>query len=422
MYIIKSALAVSVAIALFSTPAMATNGLAPTGLGQVHKAMGGAAAGNPQNTMSMASNPASASFIDNGVDLAIEVFKPNRAATTNTPAHNPAVEYSGDGRSTFLIPEMGYKRGVSGRTALGIVIYGNGGMNTEYKAGSLEFPAGGVVPMNGVGPGGKDTGVNLEQLFVSPTVSIKVNQRHSLGLSLNLVRQQFEATGLSAFLGDPRVQPALVNNITDAGVSTSTGVGATVGWMGKFNRLTAGASYRGKVKMKEFEEYKGLFPSGKMNIPAALTVGASMQITPRTLVAADVQKIYYSKESATGNSASSQNSFGTEDGPGFGWDDQTIFKLGVKHQATPKLALMGGLNYGKSPVGPEDTFFNTLTPAVVEKHVSFGAEYALTKNTKLVGSFTKTFENEVKGDLSKGQPFDIKMDQMAFGIGLSVKM
>lgn len=422
----KSSLAISIAAALFSTTALATNGLAPTGLGQVHKAMGGTAAGNPQNTMSMATNPASASFIDNGMDLAIEVFKPTRTSTTNTAAAAffgaPGQSSSGDGRSTFLIPEIGYKRNVSGRTSLGIVIYGNGGMNTQYKAG---FGPSSFAPFNGVGPAGKDTGVNLEQLFVSPTVSVKLNQRHSLGLSLNFVRQQFEATGLGIFDNIGFSQSP--GSVTDNGVDTSTGMGATVGWMGKFNRFTAGASYRSEVSMGKLDKYKGLFPDqGTMDIPAALTIGGSMQVTPRTLIAADIQRIYYSKIGATGNAVPAGlppvQRLGATNGPGFGWDDQTIIKVGVKHQATPKLALLGGINYGKSPVGSEDTFFNALTPAVVEKHLSVGLEYALTKNTKLVGSFTKAFDNTVKGDVTKGQAFDIGMEQVAFGVGLSVKM
>ena len=34
--------------------------------------------GNPENTMSLATNPASASFVDDGYDVELELFKPNR--------------------------------------------------------------------------------------------------------------------------------------------------------------------------------------------------------------------------------------------------------------------------------------------------------------------------------------------------------
>ena len=72
-HLTKTLLATSLALAIAPT-AYATNGLAPNGLGQVHKAMGGAAVGNPQNTTTMMTNPAAASFVDNGYDGGYRAF------------------------------------------------------------------------------------------------------------------------------------------------------------------------------------------------------------------------------------------------------------------------------------------------------------------------------------------------------------
>ncbi len=470
-HLTKTLLATSLALAIAPT-AYATNGLAPNGLGQVHKAMGGAAVGNPQNTTTMMTNPAAASFVDNGYDVGIELFKPNRTAKnsidfspsgtkspfdqngdpTNLPPYdtlNPqgtltkGTEYSGDGRSMFVIPEVGYKRDVGG-FSLGIVAYGNGGMNTQYDdspAFAADALSANGIPIIGndgkptgqapdhvpdsvfnfnstaTGPVGV-TGVNLEQLFISPTVSKKINAKHSVGLSLNLVAQRFEAKGLSALKAGSNSP----DKFTDQGKSTSTGIGATIGWMGQLSdRFTMGASYRFETKMSEFKKYTGLFPDGgEMHVPAALTIGASGKVTPKTTIAADVQQIYYSKVGATGNAFKSSG-FGGKNGPGFGWDDQTVIKLGIKQQINPKLALMAGYNHGKSPVGPEDTFFNALTPAVVEDHLSLGFDYKVNKKSSIVGSYYHAFENEVKGDVAKGQQFDISMDQDAVGIGYSRK-
>ncbi len=467
----KTLLALSISICL-SPAAFATNGLAPTGLGQVHKAMGGAAVGNPQNTTTMMTNPAAASFVDSGFDVGIELFRPKRTAKnnsdfspsgarspydaqgkpTNPPPYdtlNPqgtltkGTEYSGDGKKNFLIPEFSYNRNYGG-FSLGISAYGNGGMNTQYDnspafaadalsangipiIGNDGKPTGqtpdhvpdSVFNFNSTSTGPKGTtGVNLEQLFIAPTISKKINAKHSIGLSLNLVWQRFEAKGLSA-LAAGSINPT---KFTDQGKSSATGVGATIGWMGQLNnRFTMGASYRLKTKMSKFEEYAGLFPDGgEMHVPAALTVGASVKVTPKTTVAADIQQIYYSDVAATGN-AFKPSGFGGKDGPGFGWDDQTVVKVGVKQQMGQKLALLAGYNHGKSPVGAEDTFFNALTPAVVEDHLSLGFEYKVSKNSAITGSYTHTFKNEVEGDVAKGQQFDISMEQDAAGIGFSKK-
>lgn len=457
-------------IALLMTPAVyATNGLAPTGLGQVHKAMGGAAVGNPQNTTSLMTNPAAASFVSDGFDVAGELFKPNRTIKNNTPftasgaspydaQGNPVnpppygtltpgasiaagTSYSGDGKSVFFIPEAGYKK-TMGNYSIGITAYGNGGMNTQYNKspafaadalsangipiiGNDGKPTGqapdhqpdSVFNFNSTSTGPKGTtGVNLEQLFIAPTVSVKLNKKHSVGLSVNLVAQRFEAKGLSA-LAAGSTDPA---NFTDRGSSTATGIGATIGWMGQLSdTFTVGASYRMKTKMSKFKEYAGLFPDhGRMDIPAALTVGLSIKPTPATTLAFDLQKIYYSDVHAIGNPFA-QSGFGGKDGPGFGWDDQLVYKMGLKNQVNPKLAVMAGFNYGASPVGPEDTFFNALTPAVVEEHLSLGFDYKLSKNSSLVGSYIHTFGNEVKGNPALGQQYDLHMDQDAVGIGYS---
>ena len=101
----KTLLAASLSLAI--APAVyATNGMAPTGLGQIHKGMGGAAVGNPQNTTTLMTNPAAGSFISDGFDVGLELFKPDRSATSNLPAGagSPGgVTYSGNGKSTFQV-------------------------------------------------------------------------------------------------------------------------------------------------------------------------------------------------------------------------------------------------------------------------------------------------------------------------------
>jgi len=420
-HIFKKRLLVSALTLAIAPAAYATNGLAPTGLGQVHKGMGGAAVGNPQNTTTIMTNPAAASFVDSGFDVGGEIFKPNRTVKSNVFGKT----YTGDGISAFFIPEAAYVRN-TGDIAFGIAAYGNGGMNTSF-AKSPEFPTDAPppnhsTPFNGGAP--SRTGVDLKQVFISPTISKKLNANHSIGLSVNLVAQQFQAKGLAALAQGSSAS----GKFTDQGKSNATGIGAMIGWMGKMNdKVTMGASYRLKTKMGKFKKYAGLFPDqGRMDVPAALTVGLSAKVSPKTTIALDIQQIYYSKVNAIGNSSHARAEgklFGITNGPGFGWDDQTVIKVGVKHQMNPKVALMAGYNHGDSPMGPEDTFFGALTPAVTEDHLSLGFEYKLSKKSAITGSYTHTFGNEVKGDKNtnplKFQPLDLHMDQDAIGIGYS---
>jgi len=427
-HIFKKTLLVSALSMAIAPAAYATNGLAPIGIGQAQKAMGGTGVGNPQNTMSIATNPASASFISDGYDVELELFKPDRLTTRKAlpPAQGgtPSVDYDGNEKPLFFVPGGGYKRTINDKYSFGLAVYGNGGMNTEYKGGPTFIsggdpgfpPAGTVIPLSA---SGKNTGINLEQLFIAPTLGVKLNERHSIGLSANLVYQRFEATGIGSLAGFSSDN----TNFTNNGVSSATGIGATIGWMGKFSDgFTAGASYRLKTKMGKFKKYAGLFSDqGRLDVPAALTVGFSKRVSSKTEVSADIQKIFYSDVNAIGNPAtpSATNPLGGTNGPGFGWSDQTVIKLGVKHQVNPKLALMGGFNYGDSPVGPEDTFFGSLAPAVVEQHVTLGLEYKLSKKSSIIGQYRHAFSNTVKGDLIQKQPFDLTMSQDALGFSYS---
>ena len=156
-----------------------------------------------------------------------------------------------------------------------------------------------------------------------------------------------------------------------------------------------------------------------MDVPAALAIGASIKVTPKTTVAVDVQQIYYSDVGAIGNAVGLPTTLGSSGGPGFGWEDQTIYKIGLKTQTTPKLALMAGYNHGSSPLGSEDTFFGVLAPAVVENHLSVGFEYGLSKKSSLIGTYRHAFENTVNGDANN--PFNLEMEQNAVGLAYSKK-
>jgi long-chain fatty acid transport protein len=421
----KTTLTVSVLLALGAPAAYATNGLAPTGLGQTHKAMGGAAAGFAAGPMSMATNPASASFSPEGYEFGAEVFKPNRSANVSAAFGGSAATMAdGNGDEMFFVPEAGYKRDMKGGLSVGAVAYGNGGMNTAYDKG-VPFGAGSFG-----GAPGTSTGIDLKQVFISPTASYRVNDNVAVGASVNFVVQRFEAEGLSAFKG----ASANPTHLTDQGGSKSTGIGATVGVQGKLSdKVSAGVAYRSKVAMSKLDEYAGLFPNGgEFDVPAATTAGVAFQATPQTLLAADVEQIAYADVAAIGNSSlalHTGSAMGSANGPGFGWDDQTVYKVGIKQQVNDGLALMAGYNYGKNPIKSSETTVNVLAPAVVEKHISVGFEKKLTPKSKLTGSYIHAFENTVKGDATPPpaptapplSAYDLTMDQDAVGIAYSVE-
>ena len=260
----------------------------------------------------------------------------------------------------FLIPHLGRNWMIDSESSIGVSVYGNGGMNTEYPAGAAP---------DGVFYGGV-TGINLEQLFINTTYSRKINNKSSWGASLIAVYQTFEAKGLAAFGPFSADDTKLTNN----GKDTSTGFGAKFGWQGEVTKgLTLAASYQTEMDMSNFDKYAGLFAEqGDFDIPATWTLGLAWNATPKSTLTFDIQQIMYSDIASISNSISliAPGNLGSSDGAGFGWDDMTIYKLGYQWETSADWTWRAGISHGDQPVS--ETLFNILAPAVMETHITGG--------------------------------------------------
>jgi len=342
------------AVALLS-PALAgaTNGYFAHGYGAKSLGMAGVGIALPQDALAAATNPAGTGEVGDRLDLGLSVFAPRRGSEIVGNAFGADASYSGSDRKTFLLPELGYARRVSQTTAVGIAVYGNGGMNTGY----------GSNPYARFGAKGS-AGINLEQLFIAPSVAYKLNEQHAVGVSVVLAHQRFSAKGIGLFGGFS----AAPGNVSDQGTDSSNGVGVRLGWTGKLTpELTLGATWASKIHGR-FDKYKGLFADhGGFDIPENYGVGLAYAATQNLTVAADVQHIRYSRVRSIGNSAASLfagQPLGVSNGPGFGWHDVTVFKLGAAYRVRSDLTVRGGVSFNNQPVPAGETFFNVLAPGV----------------------------------------------------------
>ena len=139
-----------------------------------------------------------------------------------------------------------------------------------------------------------------------------------------------------------------------------------LGYFGRFDALSVGASWSPKMKMGKLDEYKGLFAGGGgFDIPENYSVGVAFNPAPTWTVAADYQRINYAGVPSVGNPSLPVAPLGAANGPGFGWHDIDIFKLGVAWQMNSQLVLRAGYNHGDNPIKPADVTFNILAPGVI---------------------------------------------------------
>lgn len=386
---------------MVSPLAHATNGYMPIGYGQQNEGMGGASIALPLDSIAAANNPAGMAMVGDRADVGLTWFRPSRhaeiAGNKCTFAYAGCTldgNYDGNGRSNFFIPSLGYNKMISANNSLGVSIFGNGGMNTQYNNN----------PFGALGSTG-NAGINLSQLFIVPTWAMKLNPTNSVGVSLNLAYQMFSATGLGAF-DNPQFS-SNPGHVTDNGTDTSTGYGFRLGWTGEVTPIvTLGATYQTKTKMGKFSKYSGLFADqGSFDIPSNYGVGIAVKAMPKTTVAFDIQRINYADVPSVGNSFTSLPpafggtgaKLGAAGGPGFGWQNMTALKLGVSYVVDTKLTMRAGYDHNNQQIPSSQTLFNILAPGVVQNHLTLGGTWTLADKSQLTVAYVHAFNNKVNG-------------------------
>jgi len=434
-----------------SAQVYATNGYFTHGVGVKDKGLAGAGAAYSRDTLSAATNPAGMIWQGDRQDIGGSIFSPMRNYSAKGGPSNfcagptgPCSFSVGDGdqsidseNEAFLIPQFGQNWMLDDESAIGLSIYGNGGMNTEYKGGVATLfnpppPAGsGPAPTGAFqefpGTFGDGTaGVNLSQLFIATTYSRKISDKASWGVSGILVYQTFEAEGLGNFAGfssDP-------TSLSDEGEDTSTGFGVRLGIQGEVSPgITLGASYQPEISMGEFDDYSGLFADeGSFNIPSTLTIGLAWQISAGRVFLIDIQQINYEDVEAVSNGIGSltdgscapgptggtgDGCLGGSDGAGFGWEDITIVKLGYEWQGDANWTWRLGYSNSDQPIPDEQALFNILAPGVIEDHLTFGFTRRIDESSEWNFAFMYALEESVKGDspFDGAQEIEIEMDQ-----------
>jgi long-chain fatty acid transport protein len=413
---LKTALTIATASALLPTAAFATNGYFSHGYGTINKGMAGAGTALSQDSIAAATNPAGMAFVGNRIDGGLELFSPRREYSVSGANPNPPPNgafylrpgtYKSDS-NVFAIPHFGINHQLDDRNTVGVSVFANGGMNTDYSG-----EKGGPFY-------GGDTGVNLEQLFIAPTWTWKFSDNQAFGFSPVIAYQRFEAKGLqnfAPFSSDP-------DNLSNNGTDDAWGYGFQIGWQGQITEhLRGGLSWRNILEMNEFDKYRGLFAEqGDFDIPQMFNAGLAWSGIEDHWIVLDVQRIEYSDINSVGNPMMplTPGSLGTDEGPGFGWNDMTIVKLGWQWQQTPAHAWRAGVSYGEQPISEDNVLFNVLAPGVQEWHFTGGFTRTLNNGLEVSGMAFYSPEKSVKGENPLGPGQDIELSMHQFGVSASL--
>jgi long-chain fatty acid transport protein len=396
--------------------AFATDGYFSHGYGMKAKGMGGASTAVAQDPFGGANNPATMAFVGNQFAIGVDWFSPHRSAQ-RTGGAAFGLDASVDSESNnFFIPEFGLNYMVRPDLALGVTVYGNGGMNTDYPGGQIPG-ASACAAFNPGQPnynllcGVGSLGVDLSQLIVAPTLAWKFLEGHSIGIAPLFAYQRFKAEGLQAFGGlSTTFNPGTGANynLTNNGYDSSTGWGVRVGYYGNLTKqIQVGASYSSKINMGNFDKYSGLFAEqGGFDIPSNWSLGIAFRPTDDWLLALDYERINYSDVPSVHNPSSlilqcaggnQATCLGGPSGAGFGWQSVNVFRLGVQYRLSQQWTVRAGYNYTQNPIKPQDVTFNILAPGVVQNHLTLGTTWNWDQRNEITGAFMYAFQNSVTG-------------------------
>lgn len=235
-------------------------------------------------------------------------------------------------------------------------------------------------------------------MIIAPTVAWAITPNQSIGIAPQIAFQRFAAKGLHAFAGTPGLSSA-PDKVTNNGAEMSRGIGFRLGYFARISpAFSFGAAYAGKISMSRLDDYAGLFAQrGKFDIPENYSLGVAWNPSAPLTLSADYERINYSGVQSVSNPSLVPTQLGSNGGPGFGWQDINVWKLGVEYASSERWTWRAGYNHSDNPVHSADVTFNILAPGVVTDHITLGLSYATTSGGTWAVSYMHAFENSVQG-------------------------
>lgn len=379
---------VTAAAVMIPCPAYADAGYFQIGYGSESRSAAGAAAAATRDAFGGASNPATTVWVGNRLDGAIALTGGQTTYLREAGLPGPLsglLDTRSESRGKWeLLGDLAYNYQLRPDLALSVVGYSNGaGAFLPADTTLCPTPLGAPVPVvaaNALCGSGK-LGSSLKQFTIAPTVSHKLSDSVSIGGSLLLTGQQYKAEGHQAF-SPQSANPAA---LTNTGRDYAYGVGIRVGGYWRVSSMfSAGASWSPKTRMSKLEKYEGLLPDGgRLDIPENFLAGVQISPTEALSILLDYQRINYADAAAFGNRPFNGTALrGAAGGPGLGWKNMDIYKLGVRYAVTPQFRLSAGVSTNTRAFDEQDSSDNITTPSTFRSHYTLGLGYSPAAHTE----------------------------------------
>lgn len=355
----------SIALAVSTSNAFATDGIYFTGNGAISSGMGGAAIALPQDVASAVDNPAGLAELGSRVDFYGNVV-PLKADSTFGSTNNHLFS-----SHVILSPGFGLNYQIAPKWTFGVAVTSAGAASNYGRP---------VLPVSGAG----DAKASLIVVNTSPTVTYKPLPSLSIGASLVFGVEQFRLNGLVAQGPDGSLAP-----VPTHGNQYATGIGAGMGvlWT-PTNMVSFGASYFTKTWFTALPGYKDDVLSasgGRTDSPSRFGVGVAVRPLPGLTIALDYLRIEWS--GAAGYNTSTT----------WGYRDQNVGRVGISYDINGKWTVRAGYSFANNNVDSNHTVANMYGPGIIPRAATVGATYAIDKNNLITAAFEYDIPTTIVG-------------------------
>lgn len=185
---------------------------------------------------------------------------------------------------------------------------------------------------------------------ISSVFSLKLNEQHSIGLSLDYFYLSFRRNGFQR--ADNPLRSVSPGHVTNNGMDHSSGIGLSLGWRWNISKsLTFGFAFVKKSDVGQFRKYRGYEPHHAENyIPATTGAGFTYLFNKRMAGRLEVLWTGFgdlpnSNNTILPNGQPNLNKRGSNRSPGSGLQDATFINAGIGYKLNANLSLGAGYSH-----------------------------------------------------------------------------
>ena len=110
---------------------------------------------------------------------------------------------------------------------------------------------------------------------------------------------------------------------------------------------------------------------------------------------------------------------GSPGGPGFGWEDVDIVKLGLEVPVGSSVRLRTGASLNTNPISESEVMFNILAPGVQEQHFTAGMTWQIGDNhaINIAGMYSPPSSVHGPNPMDPPQTIELEMSQWEATVG-----